>query len=84
MSATPTYDAVVEDLRIDPTRIAARPAWSFEIAERVRKHQKKVWRSATPDKRIDQPRSDQSASQHSHTETARAGEGQRKRPVAAS
>lgn len=84
MSATPTYDAVVEDLRIDPTTIAARPPWSFEIAERVRKHHKKVLRSATPEKRIDQPRSDQSAPQHSHTEVVRARESQTKRSVAAS
>ena len=45
MPATPTYDTVVTDLQIDPERIAARPCWSFEIAERVRKHRKKALRS---------------------------------------
>ena len=39
MSATPTYDNVVEELRIDPERIAARPAWSVQAAERRRQHQ---------------------------------------------
>ena len=39
MSATPTYDNVVEELRIDPERIAARPAWSFQAAERRRQQQ---------------------------------------------
>lgn len=55
MSATPTYDTVVEELRIDPERIAARPAWSFEVAERVRKRRKKVLRSTAQKKRIHQP-----------------------------
>lgn len=36
MSATPMYDNVVEELRIDPERIAARPAWSLQAAERRR------------------------------------------------
>jgi len=54
MSATPTYDTVVEELRIDPERIAARPAWSFEVAERVRKRRKKVLRSAASKKQIHQ------------------------------
>lgn len=58
MSATPVYDAVLRDLEIDPERIAARPPWSFELAERVRKHRKKELRSSrrendqqTPDAR---------------------------------
>lgn len=55
MSATPTYDTVVEELRIDPERIAARPPWSFEVAERVRKRRKKVLRSTAQKKRIHQP-----------------------------
>ncbi|HEX6876793.1 MAG TPA: hypothetical protein VF165_14120 [Nocardioidaceae bacterium] len=45
MSATPVYDAVLRDLKIDPERIAARPRWSFELAERVRKHRRRELRS---------------------------------------
>lgn len=59
MSATPVYDAVLRDLKIDPERIAARPPWSFELAERVRKHRKKEVRSAArkvrPDDVADAP-----------------------------
>jgi hypothetical protein len=55
MSATPTYDTVVEELRIDPERIAARPPWSFEVAERLRKRRKKVLRTAARKKQIHQP-----------------------------
>lgn len=34
MSRTPTYDAVSSDLGIDPAKIAARPAWSLEQAQK--------------------------------------------------
>jgi hypothetical protein len=38
-TASPIYEAVVRDLRIDPEGIAARPEWSFEVAnENLRKH----------------------------------------------
>jgi hypothetical protein len=45
---SPIYDTVVRDLRIDPEAIAARPEWSFKVAEKVRKHRQKEQRREVP------------------------------------
>ena len=42
--ASPMYETVVKDLRIDPERIASRPQWSFKVAQKVRKHREKEQR----------------------------------------
>ncbi len=55
MSATPTYDNVVEELRIDPERIAARPAWSFQAAERRRQHQEAPPSGTAGDPSVQEP-----------------------------
>lgn len=77
MQATPMYETVVEDLQIDPGRIAARPAWSFEIAERVRKHRRKVLRSSTPKKRS------QARAKGPRTKAARNDQGRTRRAASA-
>lgn len=81
MPTTPTYDMVVEDLQIDPERIAARPSWSFEVAERVRKHRKKALRSARPKKRTRQARTTQT--QQARTTQRRPKQSQPKRATPA-
>ena len=34
-------ETVVRDLRINPERIADRPAWSLKVAKKIRKHREK-------------------------------------------
>jgi hypothetical protein len=70
MSATPTYDNVVEELQIDPERIRARPAWSVQAAERRREAQQEVLRTAS-EPRVRQPRSRQSLTRQTHAEQSR-------------
>ncbi len=77
MPETPTYDTVMEDLQIDPEQIAARPAWSFKVAEKVRKHRQKARRSAAPKKRTQGPRTKQAQANQT-----RAKHGQTKRATA--
>ena len=77
MPTTPMYDAVTEDLSIDPEKIAARPAWSLEVAKKVRKHQRKTQRSAAADKRSRPARTKKAASQSATSSRART-----KRPAA--
>lgn len=59
MSATPTYDNVVDELRIDPERIAARPAWSFQAAQTRCRHQEKLPSRTAGDPSVQQPRAGQ-------------------------
>lgn len=75
MSATPTYDAVVEELKIDPELIAARPAWSFEIAERVRKHRKRMQRSAAAKARLSQSAAEEVATRPVRAKRASTAKG---------
>jgi hypothetical protein len=49
MSATPVYDAVLQDLAIDPARIAARPRWTLERAERALAHRNNLLGSGPAD-----------------------------------
>lgn len=57
MSATPTYDDVVEDLRVDPEQIAARAAWSFQAARRRLEHEASRQPRTSGDRRVQpQPR----------------------------
>ena len=63
MPPTPSYDALTEDLSIDPQKIAARPAWSLEVAKKVRKHQRKTQRSAAANKQTRPARTKKAASQ---------------------
>jgi hypothetical protein len=65
------YDAVTEDLSIDPEKIAARPAWSLEVARKVRKHQRKTQRSAAATRRSRPTRTKKAASQPAASTRAR-------------
>lgn len=62
MSATPTYDNVVEELRIDPVQIAARPAWSVQAAERRSRHEDEVLSPTAGDLSAQQPHARQTLS----------------------
>ncbi len=78
MSATPTYDNVVEELQIDPERIAARPAWSLQAAEGRREHRQEVVPTASkppvPQPRARQTPTRQTLSRQTHAEQSRSAQ----------